>query len=62
MKRHVKFYNTGYYLCSLKVGENGGLKDPPCRECNKLSHRLLWKLPLTPFLQKLLDNRKTNVQ
>lgn len=66
MKRHVRLYNTGYYLCGLKVGEqpNGTFKDQSCYQCSCESRHLLYKMNgklASKFLQKLLDKENSQL-
>lgn len=62
MKRHVKFYNTGYFLCGLKAVENGTLQDESCQQCKRESTQLFWGKLQTRFLKNLLDNYKKGLQ
>ena len=44
MKRHVRYYDSDYYLCGLKVQENPvkSEENPElCKQCNEVSKALL---------------------
>lgn len=64
MKNHVKYRDTGYFLCGLEdFGENGELKaDNLCFQCSCESQTFFYGGKKVLFLERRLAQKKVDTK